>query len=307
LYFLDTGLAAKNLKDVAQSGHVLLGASDGRPLKTLVSLQHAPDGLGISISAGKLFWTCMGVTGADDGAVYSANLDGTEVTPLVAGGQINTGKQLIIDSVQSKLYFCDREGLRVWRCNFDGSDLELLVQTGDRKNEAEKLDQTRWCVRIAVSHTTGKFYWTQKGPSKGSKGRIFRANIDFPQAQNALQRNDIECIFQNLPEPIDLDIDETHQALYWTDRGELPLGNSVNKASLKGLRPMSGPSIAGKDYEIVARNFHEAVGIKLDLIHHHFYPTDLGGAVYRFNLDGSGRGKFYEDQGSFTGITLAHV
>jgi hypothetical protein len=113
-----------------------------------------------------------------------------------------------------------------------------------------------------------------------------------------------------LSEPIDLEVDGTRQDLYWTDRGELPLGNSINRVSLKGIKPVSASGITsspGKDYELVARNLHEAIGIKLDLVNHHIYTADMGGAVYRFDFDGDNRKKFYEDAGSFTGITLAHV
>jgi hypothetical protein len=32
-----------------------------------------------------------------------------------------------------------------------------------------------------------------------------------------------------------------------------------------------------------------------------------GGAVYRFNMDGGERKRFYEDEGSFAGIALCSV
>ncbi|KAK5991879.1 3-hydroxyacyl-CoA dehydrogenase-like protein LAM1 [Cladobotryum mycophilum] len=301
---------SKNPQDATHSGRVLVGSPDGRPLKTLVEEQHAPDGLDISLKTGKLFWTCMGIPSANDGAVYSSSLDGTEVMAIVPEGKVHTPKQLTIDHVRSKLYFSDREGLRVMRCNFDGSELEVVIQSGDWQNSEEQAEQTRWCVGVSLSQTTGKFYWTQKGPSKGFKGRIFQANIDFLPGENAGNRTDVECIFQNLPEPIDLEFDETHKTLYWTDRGELPLGNSINRASLEDVKAVTEAdvkSLAGQDYELIARNLHEAIGIRLDLKNHHFYATDLGGAVYRFDLDGSNKKKFYEDEGAFVGITLAYV
>ncbi|KAJ3456046.1 hypothetical protein MRS44_016069 [Fusarium solani] len=310
LYFLDIGLASEDILQTGQRGRILVGASDGRPMKTLVSSQRTPDGLDISISAGKLFWTSMGMPTANDGAVYSYNLDGTDIKAIVPKGKVHTPKQLVVDNEKRQLYFSDREGLRVWRCNFDGQNLELLIQTGDYQVLEEKLDQTRWCVGVAFSHTTGKFYWTQKGPSKGFQGRISQDNIDFPRGQDGTNRTDIECLLQNLPEPIDLEVDGTRQDLYWTDRGGLPLGNNINRVSLKGIKPVSASGITsspGKDYELVARNLHEAIGIKLDPVNHHIYTTNMGSAVYRFDFDGHNRKKFYEDAGSFTGITLAHV
>jgi hypothetical protein len=65
----------------------------------------------------------------------------------------------------------------------------------------------------------------------------------------------------NLPEPIDLEIDDEEGVLYWTDRGELPLGNTLNKKHLIGETPA-----AEKKYgrQILAQGFGEAIGVRLD-------------------------------------------
>ncbi|OIW32475.1 hypothetical protein CONLIGDRAFT_271545 [Coniochaeta ligniaria NRRL 30616] len=308
LYLLDIGLSSSNLKDVYQAGRLLVGSPDAKPLQPLVTGQCLPDGIDISQSAGKLFWTAMGVPSKNDGAIFSSNLDGTDVKEIVPRGVIHTPKQLAVDNHNSQLYISDREGLRVWRCNFDGSALEVLIQAGDWQNPEHKADQTRWCVGVIVSPPTNKFYWTQKGPSKGNKGRIFSANIDFLPGEDGQNRTDVEVLFQNLPEPIDLDIDEAENVLYWTDRGELPLGNSINRARLDAVRPSvegDATSLPGRDYELIVRDLHEAIGIKLDTRNRQMYATDLGGAVYRFDMDGGSRKRIYEG-GAFAGITLAY-
>jgi 3-hydroxyacyl-CoA dehydrogenase/sugar lactone lactonase YvrE len=304
---LDAGLATSNPMNAFSAGRILTGTSDTKSWQPLVTGQNIPDGVDFSASAGRLFWTNMGVPSQNDGAVFSCKLDGSDIKQIVPQGAIHTPKQLTIDHQNSKLYFSDREGLRVWRCNFDGSDLELLVQAGDWKDAAQMANQTNWCVGIAVCPSAGKFYWTQKGPSKGGKGRIFRANIDFPKGHDAKTRTDIEVLFQNLPEPIDLEIDEETNTLYWTDRGELPLGNSINRAKIDTIKPVEGNATSrpGSDYELVARGLHEAIGIKLDPKNRNMYVTDLGGSVYRFDMDGGNRKKLYEG-GAFTGITLAY-
>jgi hypothetical protein len=43
-------------------------------------------------------------------------------------------------------------------------------------------------------------------------------------------------------------------------------------------------------YEILARNLHEAIGLKLGVKNQHVYLTDLGGAVYRYTMSGGRRG-----------------
>jgi 3-hydroxyacyl-CoA dehydrogenase len=305
LYVLDVGLAAGNTDDCLAAGRVLVGSSDGKPLKTLVSGQRMPDGIDLSTSANKLFYTTMGKPSENDGAVYSCNLDGTDVKEIVPRGSVHTPKQLTVDNKQSKLYFSDREGMRIMRCNFNGSDLEVLVQAGNWQDEQHKCDPTRWCVGIAVSSSTGKFYWTQKGTSKGGKGRIFQANIDFKPGEQAENRTDIELLFQDLPEPIDLEVDDTENMLYWTDRGELPDGNTINRARLDGRGVCDGASKPGKDYDVITRGLHEAIGVKLDSKNRRIFATDLGGSIYQLDMDGRNRTKLYDGSGAFVGITVA--
>ena len=314
LYFLDIGLATTDLTNAMHAGKVLCGGFDGRPMRTLVDKQALPDGLDISLSAGKIFWTNMGIPNQNDGHISSCNLDGSDVQLVVPPGKVHTPKQLVIDPTTNKLYFSDREGLRVLRCNPDGSSLETLIQRGDWTNPADASDQTNWCVGVAIDPQHNLFYWTQKGPSKGSKGRIFRASMSLPSSQDPSTRSDIEELFSNLPECIDLDFDPETQCLWWSDRGELPLGNSINKAYVGPDR--EGYLSSNKDvgpferkfgYKIVASRMHEAIGIKLDVVNRHFYATDMGGAVYRYDLEGGDRRKVYEDMGAFTGIGIAHV
>ena len=105
-----------------------------------------------------------------------------------------------------------------------------------------------------------------------------------------------------MPEPIDLEFEPESQTLYWTDRGEYPLGNTLNAAYIgerKGAEQ--------REVKTLARHFHEAIGLKIDSVNHHIYITDLGGTVYRFNMDGSEKKKIYETDGAYSGIGLAHL
>ncbi|KAL2001164.1 hypothetical protein VTN02DRAFT_2147 [Thermoascus thermophilus] len=301
IYFLDVGLGdnLKQIENVSRNGRVLCRSANGT-VTTLVSGQKLPDGIDISRSAGRIFWTNMGAkTSMNDGSVLSAKLDGSDIQTVIPEGKVHTPKQLVVDDVNRKLYFCDREGMGVHRSDFDGKNHEVLVQRGDHERQAEKGDMTRWCVGIAVDARAGKIYWTQKGPSKSGQGRIFRANIDIPAGETASDRSDIETLFEGLPEPIDLEIDPGSQTLYWTDRGEHPIGSSLNRANVglnysKSVQP-----------EIVARHFHEPIGLKLDLARRQVYVTDLGGSVYQVNLDGGEKKVIHRDGGCYTGIAQA--
>ena len=151
------------------------------------------------------------------------------MTTIVPPGGTFTPKQLQIEKKTGKLYWCDREGMRVMRANLDGSNIETLVDTSEGDPRPGP-DARKWCVGIAVDVAGGKFYWTQKGADNAGQGRIFRANIELPAGRTPANRQDIELLYDNLPEPIDLDIDPTTRTLYWTDRGDPPRGNTVNRA-----------------------------------------------------------------------------
>ncbi|KAF9771293.1 hypothetical protein IL306_011072 [Fusarium sp. DS 682] len=220
------------------SGQILEFSVENKSARpqALVSGQEVPDS--IDVYNDRMYWTCMGYPPANDGAVYSAKLDGSDIRTVVPRGQVHTPKQLDMSQESKKIYFCDREGLRIHRCNLDGSKHEIIVQTGDFAKEPEKvMDQTNWPVGITVSDKLGKIFWTQKGPSKGNGGRIFSASIDMPAGSDASLRSDIEVIAKGLPEPIDLDSDEDNGMLYWTDRGEMPLGDTLNRKTITGTPP----------------------------------------------------------------------
>jgi hypothetical protein len=63
----------------------------------------------------------------------------------------------------------------------------------------------------------------------------------------------------NLPEPIDLDLDPVNRTLYWTDRGDPPRGNTVNRA------PMDPAPENGKEPEILFSHLMEGSGGLLGL------------------------------------------
>jgi hypothetical protein len=173
-----------------------------------------------------------------------------------------------------------------------------VIQSGDCERDGFE-DQTKWCVGIAIDTAGGKFYWSQKGGSKAGQGRIFRAAIQTPVGETPSSRSDIELVFEHLPEPIDIEFDSPSKTLFWTDRGEYPFGNTLNKANV-GFD-------GDKKLVTLARHFHEAIGMKIDTINHHIYVTDLGGAVYRFNMDGSEKHRIIDTENCFTGITIAYI
>ncbi|WP_285030190.1 3-hydroxyacyl-CoA dehydrogenase [Mycolicibacterium sp. lyk4-40-TYG-92] len=270
---------------------------DGSGSTTLVTGCRIPDGVAVDVERGHIYWTNMGVPSANDGSIERVDLDGGNRMVIVPSGRTFTPKQLHLDPVRRQLYWGDREGMRVMRCNLDGSCLEVLVQAGD--GAEDRRDETNWCVGVAVDHAGGYLYWTQKGASDAGEGRILRAAIDVPANETAASRADIEVVFKDLPEPIDLEIDHTARMLYWTDRGDAPYGNTVNRAELGG--------IGSVDPEIVGAHLMEGIGIALDPANDRAFVTDLGGNIWKATLDGSEHGAIRALQGNLTGIAYAEV
>jgi len=285
------------LLDVYKSQLVVIDKNSGEVKLTVDGIGH-PDGIQVDVVGGYFYWTHMGEdrVGEDffepDGGIFRCRLDGTEITRLVGGGDIYTPKQLQLDPDRRMLYWCDREGGRVMRSNIDGSGLVTLVERGrGTEYPRAKLDQ---CVGIALDKKRNKVYWTQKGPKKGGLGRIFRANIDLPSGAHPWDRTDIELLADNLPEPIDLEIDEKHDFLYWTDRGAEPDGNSLNRAKLTDV----GLSLR----EVQVRGFHEAIGVALDA--DAFYVSDLSGRVYKIDLETLEKTVLYDLGQAITGMVV---
>src|SRR4029077_10659936 len=160
----------------------------------------------VDVEAGHIYWTNMGNPTANDGSIERADLDGSNRRTIVPEGGTFTPKQLQLDKKGGKLYWSDREGMRVMRANLDGSQIETLVDTS-RGDARPGRDAKKWCVGIAVDHDGGHVYWTHKGSDNAGEGRILRAGLDIPKGESAATRNDVEVLYDNLPEPIDLDLD----------------------------------------------------------------------------------------------------
>ena len=281
-------------------GRVISVNPDGTDAKTIVNEgRKLPDGVVVDVPAGHVYWTNMGNPSANDGSIERADLDGGNITTIVPEGGTFTPKQLQLDKKNGKLYWSDREGMRVMRSNLDGSKIETLIQAGH--GEADRRDGRNWCIGIALDVEGGKLYWSQKGNDNAGEGRIFRANLEIPKGQGPANRKDIELLFDSLPEPIDLDLDLVNRMMYWTDRGDPPRGNTVNRAHMDAAFPNR------KEPQIVFTHLMEGIGLALDLKGGRMFLTDLGGSVYSASLDGSNKKTLLVAQGNLSGIAYAEL
>src|SRR6266581_2356035 len=203
-------------------GRIHSMSPDGSDRKVIVTDCRLPDGIAVDVDANHIYWTNMGSSpSTNDGYIERADLDGRNRRVIIPQGVTFTPKQIQLDKESGKLYWCDREGMRVMRSNLDGSQIETLVETG--RSDVDRHDQTRWCVGIAI--------------------------------------------------------DPERKQIYWTDRGDPPRGNTVNRASVEA-KPQAP--------EIVLGHLMEGIGIALDVPRNRMFVTDFAGSIYSAKLDGSG-------------------
>jgi hypothetical protein len=280
---------------------------DGARVRTLVAgLDELPDGIVVDQRRGHVYWTNMGAPDPGsarpgdaaytrNGSLERADLDGGNRVTVVPRGAFTTGKQLTADFERGVLYWCDREGMQVLCCHLDGSELRPLVvpAVGD---EAAHIERNH-CVGIAVDADRRLLYWTQKGAPNAGEGRIFRAALDLPPGTSPRYRDDIELLWKDLPEPIDLHFVSNGATLLWTDRGDEPAGNTLNRAS---VQPTLGTP------EIISSGYREAIGLAPDS-ESAVYVTDLGGSIRHVDRDSGVDTELVHLGSPLTGIALAEL
>jgi len=266
---------------------------DGSDRRIIVTNCHLPDSIAVDVEAGHIYWTNMGVPRLGDGSIESADIDGRNRRTIVPQGVTHTPNQIHLDKCNGKLYWSDREGMRVMRANLDGSHVETLVQTG--RSCEDRRDQTRWCIGITIDPKLGKVYWTQKWPDNAGLGRICRANMTLLEGENPANRSDIEVVFDHLPEPVDLELDLANRMLYWTDRGQPPRGNTVSRA------PIDRNAVP----EILVTHLMEDIGLALDVSDNRMFITDFAGSVYSADLDGKNARDILHAKVNLGGIAYA--
>src|SRR6266436_5582481 len=229
------------------------------------------------------------------GRILTSNPDGSDLKTIV-----NEGRKLpdgiVIDVAGGHIYWTNMGNPKtndgtIDRADLDGKKVKNIVPSG-----------ATWTPKqLQLDAKNRKLYWSQKGNDNAGEGRIFRASLEIPKGQTPANRKDIEVLYDNLPEPIDLDLDLGNRVIYWTDRGDPPRGNTVNRA------PMDAPAGKRQEPEIVFNHLMEGIGLSLDLENKRMFLTDLGGSVYTANLDGSNKRNIVFAEGNLSGIAYAEI
>lgn len=250
------------------------------------------DGIVFDPHSHLFYWTNMGKDyNAQDGYIQSCTLTGKDQRFVVKRGDTHTPKQIKLDLSRRYLYWCDREGMMIERCEIKTGKVEVLLDTQTMFPKEDP--KTRQCVGIALDIKNNRIFWTMKGPSKGGMGRLLYAPFDYTDPRAVIKPSQLNIIYDHLPEPIDLEIDYAHDFLYWTDRGAEPNGNSLNRLKLSTL----------SHQEIVVRGFKETIGLTIDSDQQLAFVSDKTGHIYRVDLQTQEKEVIYRSEhGEFTGL-----
>jgi DNA-binding beta-propeller fold protein YncE len=291
LYFLDQS-----------GGRIVSCKTDGTDMRTVYTgLRSAPDGIAVDKAAGFIYVSNMGSSlgMGNSGSIVRVGLDGSGFTTIVPVGKTHTAKQLelVVQGGKKKLYWGDREGMKVMRANVDGSELEVVVNTASAKCEGG--NACKMVVGVAVDPVGGWVYWTQKGGSSAGEGSIHRAPINLKAGETAERRSDVQHLLSGLPEPIDMRWVAETSTLYWTDRGNVQGGNSVNR--MKIAASSSQVQIAATK-QILYTGLQMGIGLAIDVPGKQMWATDLRGNVWASDLEGKNKKKIGQSLGVLVGI-----
>jgi hypothetical protein len=209
-------------------GVIRTGSTQGGSIVDVVTHLASPAGVALDARRGRIFWSDLGDAN-NLSAIFSANLDGSDVQKLVVGMFISEIAGNALDPLREKLYFTYINPLidsllagGIARADLDGSNIEPLVG-GQGKP-----------IGIAVDVTGGDIYWADAltiSPAGGS-GAIKTANLDGQNERTILGGLDV-------PYGVALDLAEKY--VYWTDMGT----GKIQRTTMSGALPFFEDIVTG--------------------------------------------------------------
>jgi hypothetical protein len=223
------------------------------------------------------------VPNLNDGTIERADLDGGNRKVIIPQGVTFTPKQLHLEKGSGKLYWCDREGMRVMRANLDGTNVETLVKSGE--GDDDRRDATKWCVGITIDPKRRQIYWTQKGPIMPASAASSARAWTFPKAktppvERTSKYGSTTCLNRSTSS-------STPRTRPLLDGSRQPAARQYGQSCLSrcASRKRTHP-------ERIVSDLMEGIGIALDVPGDRMFITDFGGSVYSAKLDGSEKRAF---------------
>jgi|GEM_PF-2115114 len=210
-----------------------------------------PGTLTIETSAQKMYWTDFDEL-TSTGTIYSANMDGSDVAPLLFEG-LDRPQGITIEAVSGKIYWTDTQTGTISRANLDGTMVEPLITDGLRSPQ-----------NIVIDTLTASMLWTDM-----AAGSVQRANLDGSEIEG--------LVVSSLAAPNYIALDPVARKVYWTDDN----ASAIRRANLDG-----------SEIENLISSTNIPSGLSLDLVAGVMYWTEMPGfggprKIRRATLDGA--------------------
>jgi DNA-binding beta-propeller fold protein YncE len=209
-------------------GVIRTGSIRRGPITNVVTHLTEPAGIALDSRGGRVYWSDLG-DATHPSAIYSANLDGSDVQQLISGPSLSEIAGIALDLSHDKLYFTYVNPLvdsllpgGIGRTDLDGSNLEPIVGGLGKP------------IGIAVDPAGGGIYWADArslSPAGGS-GVIQAAELDG---------DNVRTILGGLNVPYGAALDLAHQNVYWTDRET----GKIQLTAMSGVLPFFQDAIRG--------------------------------------------------------------
>lgn len=209
-------------------GVIRTRSTKGGAITDVVTHLTSPAGVALDARRGRIYWSDLGDAN-NASAIFSANVDGSDVQKLVSGVFISDIAGIALDPIHDKLYFTYINPLLdslltggIARADLDGSNLEHIVG-GQGKP-----------VGIAVDPAGDGIYWADAmsfGPAGGG-GAINAAD---------LEGHNQRTILGGLNKPYGVALDLADQHVYWTDMG----AGKIQRTVMSGMLPFFQDVLTG--------------------------------------------------------------
>ncbi len=195
-----------------------------------------------------LYWT-------QPNGVFRQPTSTGETEALILQNHRPRASGIAVDSAAGKVYWTDAVRRLIERSDFDGSNLEVVVDSTDAFPSG-----------IALDTQGGKVYWTNVASGMAGLSRIRRANLDGSNIEDVL--------LEEVSAPTDIALDIPNGKIYWTEETDY----LVRRANLDG-----------SDIETLAQTGGFIKSIALDLTNRRMYWAVVSstGAIHRANMDGT--------------------
>ena len=285
IFFVDLGHL-----EGERCGRILCGSTDGMVREILTNLR-LPYALSIHLASKRIFWSDVA-----EGTISSCDFSGKSTRIIVREDDGSSPKQVVIDQVDSKVYWTQSESTEIMRCDLDGTHIECVIEVDADDaviSSAPKIIPNG----ITLDQSRRHVYWSQPSPKTPDKNLIRRAPMNRTCNSPPSCRDDVETLFEDLPQVLDIDFVPVFDEIYWSVR-DGPTAR-IHRGYV-GTCPDYGMA----KQNLVVQDLRGLGWLKVDPKCGHFYSTSVMGTINRYDM-ATGDGElnlFHDRKGAFAGI-----